>query len=40
MERLTDAGLSVAAAAAYARDSWPDGEIADGLRLTVTDGAT
>jgi hypothetical protein len=35
---LTRSGLDTASAAAFARDSWPCGEIAPGLTLTVTGG--
>lgn len=38
MGRLTEAELSLEAAARYARGEWPDGEIGAGLRLVVTDG--
>lgn len=38
MGRLTAAEWSVEAAARYAREQWPDGEIGRGLRLVVSDG--
>ena len=37
MARLTAAGIAVENAAAFARDSWPAGEIAPGLTLTATE---
>lgn len=40
MERLTRAGVVPAVAAVYARDSWPAGEIAPGLVLSVTEEAS
>jgi DNA-binding transcriptional MerR regulator len=39
MARLTDAGLAVERAAAFARESWPKGEIAAGVTLAVTETA-
>jgi len=36
MARLTAAGLTVERAAVFARDSWPEGEIAPGLTLEVS----
>jgi hypothetical protein len=35
MSRLISAGIDVAAAAAFARNDWPDGEIAPGIRIEV-----
>lgn len=36
---LADAGIAVEAAARFARDGWPDGPVADGLRLVITEQA-
>jgi hypothetical protein len=37
MGRLTAAGLTPERAAVFARESWPSGEIAPGIRIEVTD---
>ena len=37
MGRLTTAGLTPAAAAVIARDTWPAGELAPGITITVTE---
>jgi hypothetical protein len=37
MARLTNAGLAVERAAAFARESWPKGEIESGIQIEVTE---
>lgn len=37
MGRLTAAGLQASAAARVARDTWPEGELAPGIAIVVTD---